>query len=177
MFLRHGLCCKKTDYVRATKLMCSMFTDRQFFGALATCLCFKCRVMHRKTELCFSPEIDWWCFQWASTAKIHIVLTYCAPTLSTTRVKYKFYRVFQIRYSGINVVWPTLKHAISPSKYILSHTPWAVPICEIIFRRFFLKNQWVKNEKSIKNVVTYFFEFIGFMVFKTTVLISQLTSF
>ena len=35
----------------------------------------------------------------------------------------------------------------------------------------------MKNEKSIKNVVTYFFEFIGFMVFKTTVSISRLTSF
>ena len=41
MFLRHGLCSKKTDYVRATWLMCSMFTERRFFGALATCLCFK----------------------------------------------------------------------------------------------------------------------------------------
>ena len=56
MFLRHGLCSKKTDYVRATWLMCSMFTDRRLFGALATCLCFKWRVMHRKTELCFYDD-------------------------------------------------------------------------------------------------------------------------
>ena len=56
MFLRHGLCSKKTDYVRATWLMCSMFTERRFFGALATCLCFKWRVMHQKTELCFYDD-------------------------------------------------------------------------------------------------------------------------
>ena len=61
--------------------------------------------------------------------------------------------------------------------YILSHTPGALPIGEKKICRFFPKNLWVKNEKSIKNVVTNFLEFIGFMVFKTTVSISRLTSF
>ena len=56
MFLQHGLCSKKTDYVRATRLMCSLFIERRFFGALATCLCFKWRVMHRKTELWFYDD-------------------------------------------------------------------------------------------------------------------------
>ena len=59
--------------------------------------------------------------------------------------------------------------------YILSYTPGALPICEKKFRRFFPKNLRVKNEKSIKNVVTNFLEFIGFMVFKTTILISRVS--
>ena len=44
-------------------------------------------------------------------------------------------------------------------------------------RRFFPKNLSVKNENSIKNVVTNFLEFIGFMVCKITVSISRLTCF
>ena len=50
-------------------------------------------------------------------------------------------------------------------------------ICEMNFHRFFPKSLWVKKEKSMKMSSPTFFEFIGFMVFKTTVLISRLTSF
>ena len=45
------------------------------------------------------------------------------------------------------------------------------------FRRFFSEKSMSEKWKIQKNVVTYFFEFIGFMVCKTSVSISRLTSF
>ena len=106
-----------------------------------------------------------------------------------TRIKLLFFKDFlfssiqicsrdlelmRISYSTINLVWPTLKHAITLSKrsfwlfglHTLFHIPQGqCPFAKKKFRSFFPKNLQVKNEKSIENVVTYFFEFIGFMVF------------
>ena len=64
--------------------------------------------------------------------------------------------------------------------YIVSHTPRGFPICEKKFRRFSFRNLWTSNWKIyflLQKVVTHFFDFIGFMVVKTTGSTSGLTSF
>ena len=64
--------------------------------------------------------------------------------------------------------------------YIVSHTPKGFPICEKKFRRFSFRNLWTSKWKIyflLQKVVTHFFDFIGFMVVKTTGSTSGLTSF
>ena len=66
------------------------------------------------------------------------------------------------------------------SLYIVSHTPGGFPICENKFRRFSFRNLWTSKWKIyflLQKVVTHFFDFIGFMVVKTTGSTSGLTSF
>ena len=66
------------------------------------------------------------------------------------------------------------------SLYIVSYTPRGFPICEKKFHRFSFKNLWTSKWKIYflpQKVVTHFFDFIGFMVVKTTGSTSGLTSF
>ena len=64
--------------------------------------------------------------------------------------------------------------------YIVSHTLRGFPICEKKIRRFSFRNPWTSKWKIYflhQKVVTHFFDFIGFMVVKTTGSTSGLTSF
>ena len=96
--------------------------------------------------------------------------------------------VQQGRYSRLTLVvtfWeashisPNNTFSLFLTLYIVSHTPRAFPICEKKFHRFSLRNLWTSKWKIYflhQKVVTHFFDFIGFMVVKTTGLTSGLTS-